>query len=273
MILLRDVKLPPDTDFSDLTALAARVSGLSAGRIRACRLVKRSVDARKKPDVMWVCTLAVETVDPAADGKAIMHKKKEFADVPASPAWPAGVWRESLPPVVVGGGPAGLFAALALARAGARPVLIERGLPVEARTRAVDRFWREGIFSPAGNVQFGEGGAGTFSDGKLNTGIKDPFCRLVLETFVHCGAPESILYDARPHVGTDRLVTVVAAMRAAIQKSGGQVLFEHQLVDLQLDNGRLAGLVVQTPNGRREMPCHRAVLALGHSARDTLRMP
>ncbi len=173
-------------------------------------------------------------------------------------------------PVVVGTGPAGLFASLVLARAGARPLVLERGEPVGARIRAVDAFIREGVLDPESNIQFGEGGAGTFSDGKLYTNTNDPRCRSVLETLVAAGAAEEILWQAKPHIGTDHLTGVVRKLRAEIESLGGEVRFGTRLSDLLLDSDdKLRGVVTQSEGGREEFAVEALILAAGHSARDT----
>ena len=177
-----------------------------------------------------------------------------------------------LPPVVVGMGPAGLFAALFLARNGLAPIVLERGRPVEERTADVERFWSTGLLDPASNVQFGEGGAGTFSDGKLNTGTHDPRIATVFRELAAAGAPADILYQHKPHIGTDVLRDVVKNIRLELLRLGCDVRFCHELAGLTLRDGAVAGLTVEGPQGAYELPCDALVLSPGHSARDTFRM-
>lgn len=258
-----DIRLPPGHSDAELIAQIAAKSGLSADDVRAAgiRIVRKSVDARRKSAILL--QYAVE-VGPAILRPAGITRSLQFK-VDRQPA---------LRPVIVGAGPAGLFAALALAVAGCRPLLVEQGKPVDERQADVARFWLSGQLDPHSNVQFGEGGAGTFSDGKLTTGIKDPRCRQVLEEMVLAGAPEDILILARPHVGTDYLRTVVRRLREKIISLGGEIRFNCRLNALHHEQGRLTGMVCaeRSPEGIEklwEMPVSQLVLAIGHSARQT----
>ena len=233
---------------------------------------KCSIDARKKPELFYVYT-----VDVCMRGEGRLVKKLHRPNIVCVQEkryhFPKhGDEPLKHPPVVVGAGPAGLFCAYELALHGYRPLLVERGRRVEERTADVAEFWESGVLKPDSNVQFGEGGAGTFSDGKLNTMVKDPDGRgrHVLELLCKFGAPPEILYESRPHIGTDILTAVIRNMREEIRRLGGRFFFQTKLIDLLVSDGRLTGVVVRTPQGsEKTIHTQTAVIAVGHSARDT----
>ena len=269
MIRIRDLSLPPDGDMARLVQAAARQLRISPNEIKQLDLKKKSVDARKKNDVR-----IIYTVDVAVKGREdkilkMAHSPKAsiardtLYSVPQPQALPDSQ------PIIVGFGPAGMFAALVLSMAGLRPLVLERGQDAKTRHEAVSRFWQTGELDPECNVQFGEGGAGTFSDGKLNTGVKNERIGWILEQFAEAGASADILYDAKPHIGTDELVTVVQNLREKILHYGGEIRFGTRLTGIEAENGRITAVRVQSADSETVLPASRVLLAIGHSARDT----
>lgn len=280
---ISNVKLPLDAGLPDgwplVERAAARALGVKPPDIAEVRLLKRSVDARKKAsgDVHFIATFAVALRDARRE-RSMLGMKNVKEHEPYAPLGIPAVSasaRDAEPrPIVVGSGPAGLFAALCLARAGLRPLVLERGGDVAERQAAVAAFDSGGPLDPSTNIQFGEGGAGTFSDGKLTTNVKSPLLPHVLRWFVDAGAPEEILWKAKPHIGTDKLVEVVRTMRGQIEQAGGQVRFHAQLDAVRFEGGAVRSAIVRdTATGEvEEIPARRIVLACGHSARDTFAM-
>jgi len=272
MIRIHQIKLKPDHTQKELELKLLRLLRINESELLSYHVRKQSLDARKKPDIFYSYTVDARIRDEAALPKRI-QADKNFSFVTEAPyQFPAsGTAGLKNRPVIVGSGPAGLFCAYMLAANGYRPLLIERGAPVEERQRDVEEFWKTGCLNTESNVQFGEGGAGTFSDGKLNTLVKDSYgrSRKVMELFVAHGAPDDILYTNKPHVGTELLTRVVKNMREAITAMGGEVRFHSKLTGIAAEGGRLKTLIV---NDREEIPAEAVVLALGHSARDTFEM-
>ncbi len=269
MIRLRDISLPPEHNAHQLQFEAAQMLRISNSKIRQLRIVRRSVDARKKPHVRIIYT--IDVVVEGSENKILKQSGCKRASIAPAAYYkpPKAAACPQTRPVVVGFGPAGMFAALILALAGMKPLVLERGGDAASRHEKVEKFFATGELDEKSNVQFGEGGAGTFSDGKLNTGVNNPRIGWILEQFVKAGAREDILYDAKPHVGTDVLLTVVQNLRQRILSLGGEVRFHTQVTGLVLDGDRLTGLKTA---GGEVIPCSHAVLAIGHSARDTFAM-
>ena len=279
MIRLSELKLPLEHPAEALPALAAQTLGIKTSELIACHIFKRSFDARKA-DLLQVYIVDVEVADIDHKGLeaqllARFGKSPHIGPSPdlnyhAPVQAPQGLEER---PVVVGFGPCGIFAALLLAQMGFKPIVLERGKQVRERTQDTWGLWRKNVLNPESNVQFGEGGAGTFSDGKLYSQIKDPrhLGRKVLTEFVKAGAPENILTEAHPHIGTFKLVKMVENIRAEIESLGGEIRFQQRVTDLKIADGQIQGLEVldQAMNKEYELKAHHVVLALGHSSRDT----
>ncbi len=264
--LLKNIYLPKETDFARIKEAVESASGVK-GIIKSAYLYKRSVDGRKKPNVIFCCSVVAESDLPKE--KFFNLFKKYSPEIYFEIPYTVPNVKSEKRPLVVGFGPAGMFAALTLARAGLNPIVIERGGDVESRTAAVENFKKSGVPDFSSNIQFGEGGAGTFSDGKLNTGIKDIRCREVLKNFVKFGAGEEILYDAKPHIGTDILKNVVKNLRGEVISLGGEIRFLTKLKAIEKENGSISAVVVEKGEDEYKIECSDLLLCIGHSARDT----
>ena len=268
MLIVRNIKMPLDTDFKNLKSEVIKV--LKINGIKSVRLYKKAIDARKKETIVFNCAFLLETEN---DQKVLQRLQSKDAEIfLKQPYVFKTVSGQHKRPIVVGFGPCGMFASLSLAKTGFCPIVLERGRDVDSRVADVNRFFETNDLDENSNIQFGEGGAGTFSDGKLNTGIKDKRIRAVLEIFEQYGAGENILYDAKPHIGTDVLVGVVKSIREEIIRLGGEVLFCHKLTKINTDGTRVKSVIAETPNGIKEFDCDRVILSIGHSARDTFLM-
>ena len=271
MIRIADIPMHLEYSGAELRAAAAKKLRLDAAKLKMVTVVKKSVDARKKNDVKFIVTVDVEIqgneeklISRLRDSKVRTAPDRTYKMPPYG--------KLDRRPVVVGFGPAGMFAGLLLARAGLCPIIAERGDSVENRQNAVKRFWKTRVLNTESNVQFGEGGAGTFSDGKLNTGTKDERIFFVLQTLVEHGAPEDILFDAKPHVGTDKLPGTVKAIREEIISLGGEVRFNTKMTDLLTKNSSVCGVKLESGTREEIIETGHVILAIGHSARDTFKM-
>ncbi len=269
MLRLDQIKLNPDQKEDALRARAARLLRVPAGDILSLRVLRRAVDARE--ELTLVYTLAVEVRNEQQVLRRC-HDRRVSVYEPKLYTLPQPVTAPEVRPIVVGAGPAGLFAALVLSLCGARPILLERGQPTERRIRDVETFWSGGALDTESNVQFGEGGAGAFSDGKLNTGTRDLRHRWILEQMVSCGAPDTILTDAKPHVGTDKLHITLQNLRQVLLNNGTDIRFGHRLDNIHVKDGQLTAVDITATEGTYTLPARQVILAPGHSARDTFAM-
>ena len=268
MLQITQLKLPYTHSQEDLENKIRKTLKLSPKQAITYQITKKSIDARKKPELFLVYSCDVscdneEAIVKKAKNTSITMVKKTSYQLPER-----GTEKLNHKPLIIGAGPAGLFAAFVLVEAGFQPILLERGKAVEQRTKEVVHFWETGVLLPDSNVQFGEGGAGTFSDGKLNTVVKDPVNRnqFVLETFVRFGAPGQILYENKPHIGTDILCQVITNMRNYLLEKGAEIHFETCATDFEIENHKITKVIC---NNHMEFYVSTVVLALGHSARDT----
>ena len=274
MLRISEIKMPLDAGENELWNIASKMLKIDKSRIKSLNIAKKSVDARHKDNICFIYSVDVE-ID--GDENSILSSKGYSPKIskiePYFYSRPETTRKSRFRPVVVGFGPAGFFASLLLAEAGLNPLVIERGNDVDTRHADVRTFWKTRTLNENSNVQFGEGGAGTFSDGKLTTGIKDKRCRKVLETFCEMGAPKEILYSSRPHIGTDKLGIVVKNIRERVISLGGEVLFGCRLERLIVANGAIHGISYADVNGETiDFETDTVILAIGHSARDTVEM-
>ena len=269
MLIVKNIKLSLDSDFSDIKSLFCESTAVNKNDIAFIKLSKKAVDARKKDPIIFNCSFVLSSNNESKlkrrlskyDVSEYAEKKYIYARADAEKR-----------PLIVGFGPSGIFAAYALAKAGLKPIVIERGKDATQRKKDVESFFSGKKVDPESNIQFGEGGAGTFSDGKLNTGINDYRIKEVLNVFYKHGAQENILYDAKPHIGTDVLMQVITSVRKEIISLGGDILFEHKLTALNFDSQGIHSVSVKSKTGSIDIECDSVVLALGHSARDTFEM-
>ncbi len=264
MLRLENIKIHEDLSEEDVVKEACRKYKLDYKEIEKYIIYKKSIDARNKDDIFYNYTIDVKYTGKKEYGNIKIVNKENF-DIKID------VKRISTArPVIIGAGPAGLFCALILVNNGIKPIIIEQGKKVEDRQKDIEDFLRTGVLNPCSNVQFGEGGAGTFSDGKLTTGVNNSFCRTVLNEFVKFGAPNQIMYVSKPHIGTDNLINIIANMRKYIIEHGGEFLFERKVIDLEIEDEKIKTIIYQDSDGKKsKIYTDTAVFAIGHSARDT----
>ena len=271
MIQINSLKLPCGHSKEELEEKICKQLKISRSHLKSWKILRQSIDARKKPELFFVYLIEAEVDNERTIVKKLHNPSIVIASGQTYTFPKEGVLQQKYRPVIIGTGPAGLFCGYLLAQHGYRPILLERGSDVDNRSKKVEHFWETGELDEKTNVSFGEGGAGTFSDGKLNTLVKDKLMRnrKVLEIFVEHGAPEEILYQQKPHIGTDVLKNVIVSMRKSILEYGGEVRFDSCMTDLDVRDGALAGIWV---NQTEYIACETLVLATGHSARDTFAM-
>ena len=264
MIRLKSIKIDEELSDEKVLERALHKNNLRKEEIVSWNIYKKSVDARKKPDIYYNYVFDVELIDKKKENKfeKVEYYKLENIQVKR---------KSVLRPVIIGDGPAGLFCAIILIENGIKPIIIERGRKVEDRTKDVNKFIETREFNNNSNVQFGEGGAGTFSDGKLNTGNSSIYSRKVLEEFVRFGAPKEILYVAKPHLGTDNLVNILKNMRNFIIQNGGEIRFEEKVIDFIIKDGKIESVISEKDKKINKVDTDTVVLAIGHSARDTFK--
>lgn len=259
MIRLKEIKIRENLSEEQILEKVLEKNRIGKDEIKEWRIYRKSVDARKKEDIHYKYVIEVELKDQKRETKFEKVEQYKFPEIQVKR-------RTEIKPVIIGAGPAGLFAGLILIENGIKPIILEKGKKVEERIQDIEEFTKNKKFNPSSNIQFGEGGAGTFSDGKLNTGNSSIYSRKVLEEFVKFGAPKEILYIAKPHIGTDNLIKIVKNIREHIIKNGGQVLFQEQVTDFEIENGKIKAVKCS-----KRIEADSVILAIGHSARDTFK--
>lgn len=281
MIQINQLKLPCEHRKEEMLLKVSKLLKCAPSEIIDVKISRKSIDARRKPQIFFIYTVLVTLKNQDNEQKLVKYLKNKDISIASDKEYQIPIFgNQILPhrPVIIGSGPAGLFCAYMLAEWGYRPIIFERGECVEKRLKSVEAFWLGEALKKDSNVQFGEGGAGTFSDGKLNTLVKDPCGRnkKVLEIFVKHGAPEQIAYDYKPHIGTDILTSVIQSMRETIIKNGGEIYFDHKMTDIVLKKvnayTQIEKIIIEHEGKREVINCNPLVLALGHSARDTFFM-
>lgn len=266
MLRLENIKIREDLTDEDVVREACKKYQISFSDVEYYNIFKKSIDARNKDDIFYNYTIDVKYTGKG--GKEIKKVTKESYQIDINKKR-----KSEERPVIIGAGPAGLFCALILVQNGIKPIIIEQGKKVEERKKDVDEFLRNGKLNVNSNVQFGEGGAGTFSDGKLTTGVNNPLCRRVLKEFVNFGAPKQIMYVNKPHIGTDNLINIISNMRNYIIENGGEFLFENKLIDFVIEDEKVVSIkyidVTKNNSAIKELKTDSLVLAIGHSARET----
>lgn len=269
MVRINNIKIYNNFSEEELINFVIKKYKISEKDIKKWNIVKKSVDARKKDDVHFSYS-----IDFDLNNENKYLKNKDIIKIEANKIPNINInLNKSIQPVIIGSGPAGLFAALTFVRYGYKPIIIEQGQSVDERQKTVDNFKKTGILNVNSNVQFGEGGAGTFSDGKLTTGINSPYCKTVLQYFADFGAPQQILYLAKPHIGTDKLVTTIKNIREYIISKGGTFLFNTKFIDFETNNNSISKITILhlDTNKTDSIVTNRLILAIGHSSRDTFR--
>lgn len=270
MIRINNIKLNLDESIESLKFKISKKLKINSDLIQDLSIFKESIDARKKSDIQFVYSVDFSISDKSIENVLLKKYSKELSLSEFFNYTPPkkGDIKMQNPPIIVGFGPCGLFSALTLAKLGYNPIVLEQGKDVDQRSLDVDLFWNEGILNPNSNVQFGEGGAGSFSDGKLTTRIKDPLCHEILHELVECGAPKNILYMNKPHVGTDILKNVIKNIRKKIISLGAKVYFDTKVEDFIIENQKIQGVIT---NSGEIFKSNHVVLALGHSSRETFK--